>query len=363
MLTRPAAALPQRIAGRPNRSLYSHSVAGTRSRNPRLQVAALTAISLVLFACETSGSGADLEAMLANEEDPARRSVLIETMAARAAERSGPGAQITMLLRAAADPLDASLAPYYLLLAADVLSREGRASDALALLHRAYAANVDVTVRGTPLEFAILQQLLEAETDPYRRVAWLEAVLADYPDRVDRGLREWQLSEAYAAIGQWDDHYGALVRFLASPSTRIPGEPDARRVASESLAFHRSNKAWVSQDLDLLAATIEQGIRQRSWNTLSRWQAGVGFFNASWEQQEFDFNARTGFDFPAFLVRNTQISISELEANEREAFLRTRGWEPRVPVWYFYFRRVWYPADPRYHLGWEWAGLYFGERL
>ncbi len=318
---------------------------------------------LLFAACSTGSPANSLEALLAEEQDPGRRSVLIETMAAELGERLGPGAQVERLLEAASDPLDSALAPYYLLLAAEIHLEQDRTSDAMVLLYRAQASGMDVTVGDTPLRFALLQQLAEVETDPYRTVQWLEELLAEYPDRVDRGLREWQLSEAYAAIGEWDAHYGAVVRFLAAPETRIPGVPDARRIASEALAFHRSGKAWVSQDLDLLVATIQQGIRARSWNILSRWQAGVGFFNASWEQEEFDFNARQNFDFPAFLLRNTQISISELETNDREAFLRTRGWEPRVPVWYFYFRRVWYPADPRYHLGWEWAGLYFGERL
>ncbi|MCI6442425.1 MAG: tetratricopeptide repeat protein, partial [Spirochaetia bacterium] len=46
-----------------------------------------------------------------------------------------------------------------------------------------------------------------------------------------------------------------------------------------------------------------------------------------------------------------------------EAYLRTTGWSNYVNVWYLYFRKVNFPADPEIHGRWEWAGIYYGEKL
>ena len=51
------------------------------------------------------------------------------------------------------------------------------------------------------------------------------------------------------------------------------------------------------------------------------------------------------------------------DSSDREAFLRTAGWTARVTTWYLYFRRVDYGIDPRVDGTWEWAGIYFGEKV
>ena len=59
---------------------------------------------------------------------------------------------------------------------------------------------------------------------------------------------------------------------------------------------------------------------------------------------------------------NFNDTLDEL-SNEGEAYLRSTGWNYRIPTWYFYFRRVEYPADPEINGSWEWAGVFFGEKL
>jgi len=46
-----------------------------------------------------------------------------------------------------------------------------------------------------------------------------------------------------------------------------------------------------------------------------------------------------------------------------EAYLKSKGWTLAVPTWYFYFRKVNYPANPDIHGTWEWAGIYIGEMM
>ena len=50
-------------------------------------------------------------------------------------------------------------------------------------------------------------------------------------------------------------------------------------------------------------------------------------------------------------------------SNDSEAYLRTWGWSYRIRTWYLYFRKIEYPANPDINGRWEWAGIYFGERL
>jgi hypothetical protein len=51
-----------------------------------------------------------------------------------------------------------------------------------------------------------------------------------------------------------------------------------------------------------------------------------------------------------------------VSASGNEATLKTTGWNFRPPIWYLYFRRVDFPADPEINGQWEWAGVYFGEK-
>ncbi len=65
-------------------------------------------------------------------------------------------------------------------------------------------------------------------------------------------------------------------------------------------------------------------------------------------------------------MRGNRIRYSaELDpsSSPTEAYLRTTGWSNYVNVWYLYFRKVNFPADPEIHGRWEWAGIYFGEKL
>jgi hypothetical protein len=50
-------------------------------------------------------------------------------------------------------------------------------------------------------------------------------------------------------------------------------------------------------------------------------------------------------------------------SNDREAYLKTTDWNFRPPTWYLYFRKADFPANPDVNGQWEWAGIYFGEKL
>ena len=50
------------------------------------------------------------------------------------------------------------------------------------------------------------------------------------------------------------------------------------------------------------------------------------------------------------------------DSNTQDAWLRTWGWSQNVSVWYFHFRKIYFPAQADIHGRWEWAGVYYGEK-
>jgi hypothetical protein len=71
------------------------------------------------------------------------------------------------------------------------------------------------------------------------------------------------------------------------------------------------------------------------------------------------------FNFYDFMAGNTIEYQARLDSssNAGEAYLRTWGWSQYLSVWYLYFRTIYFPSDPEIHGRWEWAGIYYGEKL
>ncbi len=157
----------------------------------------------------------------------------------------------------------------------------------------------------------------------------------------------------------------AYTKFMKYPDTTIRGYADAQRSVMNLLAFHNSNKSWTREDLDDLVGAIKSAIATRDSRALTRLKAGVNFFAMSWEQEDSDANTQVVFDLGSFL-RGSKVSYArnlDSDSNTREAYLETWGWSYRVPTWYLYFRKITYPGDPEINGRWEWAGIYFGEKL
>ena len=85
----------------------------------------------------------------------------------------------------------------------------------------------------------------------------------------------------------------------------------------------------------------------------------------SWRQDETQKNSIANFKMRDFMLGNRIRYSQELDPSStpNEAFLRTWGWSSYVNVWYLYFRKVNFPLDPNIHGQWEWAGIYYGEKL
>jgi len=223
----------------------------------------------------------------------------------------------------------------------------------------------DLTINGESIHFACLRRLIELSADDAERIEFRRELIARFPDKVDMGGELFLLGNDYEAIGDWDAALDAYRRFLPSFVVDIPGHPDAVQYAQQFIDLATIRKDWTYETLDELLAAVSQAMAAGNARALSKIRAKVGFFAMDWYQDKTDGNSQVIFDFGAFTsgTRIQRAPALDPSSNSREAFLRTWGWTERISVWYLYFRKVNFPADPEVHGRWEWAGIYFGEKM
>jgi hypothetical protein len=126
-------------------------------------------------------------------------------------------------------------------------------------------------------------------------------------------------------------------------------------------------------DLETLVNDVKDAILTKNISNLKKYQAKVNFYEGGWDQTAL-YGDPTGqgssegnrtLDIISYLASSYPKVDGQLDIadSDREAWLRTTDWNFRPPTWYLYFRRVDFPADPDINRQWEWAGVYFGEKL
>jgi len=219
----------------------------------------------------------------------------------------------------------------------------------------------DLDVGGSSIHLASLLRLIELDAPPERQAWRYRELLARFPDYIDRGVVWFRLAQAYERIGNWDGAIQAYAGYLASGGPPVPGFPNAQLHARQQVSLSGSSRDWAFETLPELAAAVRHALNTGNADGMRGMQAGAGFFTRSWGQD--DIISRQPFNMALFL-RGARIRHADRfheRSGESEAFLRTWGWPQAISVWYLYFRRIHFPADPQFHGRWEWAGIYFGE--
>ncbi len=316
----------------------------------------------------------ELFRLFRREKDQENRFVLIQQIASALANAGERDKEIIFLTtHVEKNPSDIYNA-YYLLLVAEAYSDMKEFPFAIHYYRRILMNNADLLVQGRSIHLQCLEDLLALETDPEHKIEYYKELISRFGDQIEHPAVNWSyMAKSYEEVGEWDQAVQAYNKYLSYPDTDVPGEPDAYHLASERFNLYKTLETsqidWTVPDLNTLVTTVRDAIQTKNIATLKKYQAKINFYEGGWDQTKL-FGDPTGEGFTAFNI-STYLPGSypkiddhlEIEANGRDAYLRTTDWNFRPPTWYLYFRKVDFPADPDVNGQWEWAGIYFGEKL
>ena len=260
--------------------------------------------------------------------------------------------------------------PYnaYFLLRLAAAYREAQ-EDAIAAYYFEYIVQnyPDMVVNEQSIHLLCLKNLIELVGATRKSIVYYSRLLTDFYDQFDPAQAYFMLAQAYEKQGEWQLAIQAYTQFLNLHrfDVIIPGIPDSYGYARKIVDYNASSKSWTFNTLDDLVKTIKTAIRTRDYATLERCRSKVNFFAMSWKQELSDTQQQPDTNLKDFMYGSAISIISELDppSTPDEAYLRTSGWNQYIRTWYLYFRKINFPADPAIHGRWEWAGIYYGEKL
>ncbi|MDR1955628.1 MAG: tetratricopeptide repeat protein [Treponema sp.] len=303
--------------------------------------------------------------ILATETDREAEFAVVREIANRYVRLGEYGKLINFLTaRTNRDPQDPYNAYYLFMVAYGYIQQE--AYPVAALYFDGIIKNYpDLTVEGQSIHATCLKQLITLVDNPEQAVGYYEELIDRFSDSIDLGLAYFMLAQAYEQIGDWNGALQSYTKYLPYRGAIIPGFPNADQHAKQLVDFNKSPKDWTFENLNTLVSTIKAALGEGSSLRLRQYQAKVNFFARSWAQEDTDDSGMAEFNLANFM-RGNQIRYADTldtGSNANEAYLRTSGWDQFMSIWYFYFRKIYFPLDPEIHGRWEWAGVYYGEKF
>ena len=309
----------------------------------------------------------DLVALFEKEDEPQIRFALIDKIAAHLqAEHKIKSLAVFLQSVIDAEPNN----PYtgYFLLRLAAAYRDVQ-EDAIAAYYFEYIVQnySDMIVNGQSIHLLCLKNLIELSGTGTKSVVYYSRLLTDFYNEFDPAQAYFMLAQAYEKQGEWQLAIQAYTQFLNLHrfDVIIPGIPDSYGYARKIVDYSTSTKSWTFNTLDDLVKTIKAAIRARDYATLERCRSKVNFFAMSWKQELSDTQQQPDTNLRDFMYGSAISIASELDPSSTpyEAYLRTSGWNQYIRTWYLYFKKINFPADPTIHGRWEWAGIYYGEKI
>jgi len=257
---------------------------------------------------------------------------------------------------------------YWLLMTAHTYMHQGAEPIAEYYFDRIIQNYKDLSVNGKSIHIVCLQNLIQISKSPANRIYYFTKLIDEYSSEVNITEMYVRLAAEYEKIGDWHQSLATYELFLAqpdAPTIQVAGIPDAYSYARKLINFNDSAKDWTFESLEALERAVKSAIARYNFNLLDKYKSKVNFFAMSWRQDETQENSLENFSMRDYGLGNRIRYSAKLDesSNPNEAYLRTTGWSQYIYVWYLYFRKVNFPADPNIHGRWEWAGIYFGEKL
>lgn len=261
------------------------------------------------------------------------------------------------------DPYNA----YWLLMLAHVYLKNDSPDAARYYLERIITQCPDLNIKDISIHLTSLENLIKITDSPNLLVEYYTQLITRFPEEIQIAESYFMLARSYERLGEWELAIQTYSQFLGYGDfdVVIPGIPAAYEYAKSIVDYNSLPKDWTFETLDELVTAVKKAINTYDYRSLERYRAKVNFFAMSWKQESSDRNAQADFVMRDFMVGNRIKYADTLDASSspNEAFLRTSGWNQYVSVWYLYFRKVNFPADPDIHGRWEWAGIYYGEKM
>jgi hypothetical protein len=252
---------------------------------------------------------------------------------------------------------------YFLMIAFAYIQQESEPAAAL-YLDMIINNYPDLIINEESIHLISLRHLIHLNNNPQRQVWYYNELISRFPDKIDLGHAYFMLGQARERVGDWNGAIQAYINFLPYSGVIIPGFPNAAQYARQQVDFSRSSKDWTFESLGTLRNAIQSAIDNHDPFRLTSYQAKVNFFTRSWQGNEIENARMSNFSLPHFMGSHIRYETNlDPSSNATEAFLRTTGWSLGLPVWYLYFRKIYFPQDPEIHGRWEWAGIYYGERF
>lgn len=257
---------------------------------------------------------------------------------------------------------------YWLLMAADAYLENDAEPVAEYYLERIIKNYGDLMVKGKSVHFLCLQHLIQISENPTNRIAYFNQLISRFPDQVNITELYYRLALEYEKLGDWTQALKTFTLFLNredAPTLQLQDIPNAYLTARQLVDFGNSSKNWTFETLEELVSAVQGAISSYDYKKLDSYKSKVNFFAMSWRQDESDAKAQDSFSMRSYMRGNRIRYEKELDpiSSPTSAYLRTWGWSSYLNVWYFYFRKVNFPVDPDIHGRWEWAGIYYGEKL
>ncbi len=257
---------------------------------------------------------------------------------------------------------------YWLLLTASVYLEEDAAPIAEMYFERIINNYEDLSIQGQSIHVLCLQYLLQISTNPQNRVNYLVQLITHFPNEINKTEMYARLANEYEHLAEWELAIKAHSDFLEqddAPTAQIPGIPDAYSKARKQVDFNNSPKDWTFETLEELEIAVKTALSNYQYWRLEGYKSKVNFFAMSWTQTSEGANTAADFLISDYASGKRIRYNADLDQSSTpdEAYLRTWGWRQYVDVWYLYFRKVNFPLDPEIHGRWEWAGIYYGEKL
>ncbi len=345
----------------------------------------LLCLSAMLLSCTTKQSY--LVSCIDDSEIRAEQKTLVELLNSK---ETSPEAAFTLKKRIAlnlevTDNVPALLAfltedaisseedPYtawWLLMAANIYLKQNSPETATYYFEQILDNYEDLTIKGSSVYQICLQNLIEMSREPENLIKYYTDYIEKFPQ--DKNIPEFyfMLARCYEQIGEWELSLQSYKRFLEFEKYDIvvQGILDSYAYAKQLIDYSNSSKDWTFASLDELVKSVKAAIDSYSPDELEKYRAKVNFFAKSWEQSYTSIGVQESqkeLKLRDFMRGNRITYNASLDSSSTpyEAYLRTSGWNQYVSVWYLYFRKVNFPADDNIHGRWEWAGIYYGEKI